>query len=81
MTFEIEISKVPLICVVIYVYMTFEIRDFKGPFDSGEIWRNLHFGGKIKGGGPLKSRIIAIFQIRKSLENPEISEIAISLEF
>ena len=32
-------------------------------------------------GGPLKSRIFAIFQIRKSTENPEISEIAISLEF
>ena len=31
-------------------------------------------------GGPLKSQIIANFQRRKSTENPEISEIAISLE-
>ena len=29
----------------------------------------------------MKSRIIVIFRIRKSIENPEISEIAISLEF
>ena len=40
---------------------------------SRKIWRNQR-------GGPLKSRIIAIFQRRKSTENPEISEIAISLE-
>ena len=33
------------------------------------------FLGKIKGGGYLKTRILAFFQIRKSAENPEISEI------
>ena len=34
------------------------------------------FLGKIKGGGGyLKTRILAFFQIRKSAENPEISEI------
>ena len=37
------------------------------PGNSGEIWRNQR-------GGPLKSRISAIFQIRKSSENPEISK-------
>ena len=33
---------------------------------------------KSKGGGPLNSEFLAIFQIRKNTKNPEISEIAIS---
>ena len=33
------------------------------------------FRGKIKGEGPLKTRIFAIFEIRKSAENPENSKI------
>ena len=42
--------------------------------DSGSDSKSLVFGEKSKG-GPLKTRIVAIFQIRKSTENPEISKI------
>ena len=41
------------------------------PLDSENSWRNQR-------GGPLKSEILAIFQIRKNTKNPEISEIATS---
>ena len=37
--------------------------------------QNRWFSGENQRGGPLKTRIVAIFQIRKSTENPEISKI------
>ena len=37
--------------------------------------QNRWFSGENQRGGPLKTRIVAIFQIRKSGENPEISKI------
>jgi len=39
------------------------------------IRKSLIFAKKSKGGGPLKTRIFAIFEIRKSAENPENSKI------
>ena len=37
--------------------------------------QNRWFSGENQRGGPLKTRIVAIFQTRKSTENPEISKI------
>ena len=55
------------------------VQSAESPLIREKSGKNYIFGRKSKG-GPLKSRIFAIFRIRKSIENPEISEIAISLD-
>ena len=47
------------------------------PFGLAPEIRIFWFPAPNQRGGPLKSEILAIFQIRKNMKNPEISEIAI----